>query len=137
MWNRLGGVGRFGRKCVCCHVADVRERTPALLHPEAVPGEQLVGNREADVAHGQVVDEPAVRAIEERHCTEARRISQRERARKEVERQAGVDHVLDHEHVAAGNRLIEILEQSDAPVSAAAVGGKLDQVDSVRDTQGP
>ena len=45
---------------------DIREAPVALVQVEAVAEEELVGDREADVAHGQVVDQPAVGAVEER-----------------------------------------------------------------------
>ncbi|HEV8686460.1 MAG TPA: hypothetical protein VGQ84_04240 [Gaiellaceae bacterium] len=38
----------------------------ALVQIEAVPDEQLVGDREADVPDRQVLDEPSVRAVEQR-----------------------------------------------------------------------
>ncbi len=41
------------------HVAE------ALAEVEAVPDEELVRHREADVAHGQVIHEPPVRTVEE------------------------------------------------------------------------
>jgi hypothetical protein len=44
----------------------VREVAVALVQVEAVADEQLVGHREADVAHGKVLDEPAVGPVEER-----------------------------------------------------------------------
>src|SRR4051794_26576737 len=40
--------------------AQVRQVPPLLVQVEAVADEQLVGHDEADVAHRQVVDEPAV-----------------------------------------------------------------------------
>ena len=48
----------------------VRQVPVALVQVEAVADEELVGDGEADVPDRQVVDEPAVRAVEERHRCE-------------------------------------------------------------------
>jgi hypothetical protein len=50
-----------------------------------------------------------------------------------VEREARVDDVLDHEHVAVLDRGLEVLEQPDA--AAAAVGGELEEVELVWDLE--
>src|SRR5687768_7030269 len=55
----------------------VRERAPALVEAEAVAGEELVGDGEADVVERDVVDEPTVRPVEQRHGRQARRIPER------------------------------------------------------------
>jgi hypothetical protein len=108
----------------------------ALVEVEAVADEVLVGDGEADVAHRQVLDEPAVRTVEERRGRERARPPQPERPEEVVERQAGVDDVVDQEHVAAGDVAVEILQQPDAPLAArvgTAVAGELDEVDAVGD----
>ena len=98
----------------------VGQRAPALVEPQPVAGEELVGHREADVVERDVVDEPAVRAVEQRHGREAGGIAQRERLREEVQRQAGVDDVLDDEHVPADDGRVEILEQPHAAAAPPA-----------------
>ena len=56
----------------------------APVEREAVADEELVRDREPDVAHGQVVDEPPVGAVEERGDVERCRAPQRERAHEVV-----------------------------------------------------
>jgi hypothetical protein len=60
-----------------------------------------------------------------------------ERPAEVVERQAGVDDVLDEQDVAVGDLRVEILEQADARVAAGvgvrAVAGQLDEVERVED----
>ena len=99
--RRLRGVGRRGRQGFGRDVAEVGQRAPALLEPEAVAGEQLVRHREADVAEADVLDEAAVGAVEQRDGRDARRAALRERPRQERERQPRVDDVLDEDDVAA------------------------------------
>jgi hypothetical protein len=41
-----------------------------LLQVEAVPDEELVRHGEAHVAHGEILDEPTVRTIEQGHGRE-------------------------------------------------------------------
>ena len=91
----------------------VGQRAPALVQAEPVACKQLVGDREADVVERHVVDETAVGAVEERDRRKARRVPQRERPCEEVQRQAGVDDVLDDEHVPVDDRRVEVLEQLD------------------------
>ena len=43
----------------------IREVPVPLVELEAVADEELVRNREADIAHRQIVDQPPVRAVEE------------------------------------------------------------------------
>ena len=52
---------------------EVRQVPVALVEVEAVADEELVRYGEADVAHGQVVDEPPVRPVEQRHDRERAR----------------------------------------------------------------
>src|SRR6478752_7416580 len=89
----LRGVGRRGGKRLGGDDADVRERAPALLEPEAVAGEELVRDGEPDVLEPDVLDEPAVGPIEQRHGGDALRVALREGAGEEGERQPGVDDV--------------------------------------------
>jgi hypothetical protein len=50
-----------------------------------------------------------------------------------VEGEAGVDDVLDHEHVAVGDLRLEVLEQPDA--AAAAVRGEFEEVELMKDRE--
>jgi len=113
----------------------VGQRAPALVEPEPVPGEELVRDGEPDVVERHVVHQPPVGAVEERYRREARGTPERERARQEVQSQPGVDDVLDDEDVAADDRRIEVLQQPDRAGTPAGVGGKLEEVDAVRDRQ--
>ena len=51
----------------------------ALVEVEAVADEELVGDREADVADRQVVDEPPVGPVEQRRRRQRRGLAERER----------------------------------------------------------
>jgi hypothetical protein len=127
-------MGRRRGKGVGGDVVEIRQCAPALDEPETVSGEQLVGDGEADVAEGQVVDEPPVGSIEERHRGQARRIAQRKGACQKVERETRVDDVLHQDDVSPADRLVEILEQTYGAL-LAGVPGELDQVDPVRDRE--
>ena len=78
-----------------------------LLDVEAVAGEELVGDDEADVPHGQVVDQAAIRPIQERHCGDRARLPKLEGAYEVVQRQPGVDDVFDDEHVTIADVGVE------------------------------
>jgi hypothetical protein len=120
---------------------EVRQVAETLLEIEAVAHEELVGDHEADVADGQVLDEPPVRPVEQRHGRERRRGAQRECLAEVVERQPGVDDVLDDQDVTAGELDVEILEQANAGmaarVGAGRVAGELEEVEPVRDPDRP
>jgi hypothetical protein len=108
----------------------------ALVQVEAVADEELVGDDEADVAHRQVVDEPPVGPVEQRDGGDRRGLAQLERPPQVVEREPGVDHVLDDEDVAVADVEVEVFEDADLVVTAhprAAVAGKLDEVEAVHD----
>ena len=109
----------------------------ALLEIEAVSHEELVGHREAHVADGHVLDQAAIRTVEERHGRQRGGIAEGERLAEVVERQAGVDDVLDDQDVAAGDLRVEILEEADAAmpalVGAGRVARELDEVQAVVD----
>jgi hypothetical protein len=106
----------------------------ALVEVEAVADEELVRHREADVANRQVVDEASVRPVEERDRGERGRLAERKRAADVVQRQPGVDDILDEQDVAAGDREVEILDQSYARLGApASVARERDEVDRMRD----
>jgi hypothetical protein len=109
----------------------------ALLEIEAVSNEELVGHREAHVADGHVLHQAAVRAVEERHGRQRGGIAEGERLAEVVERQAGVDHVLDDQDVAARDLRVEILEEADAAmaalIGAGRIASELDEVEAVVD----
>jgi hypothetical protein len=112
-----------------------------LVEIEAVADEELVGNREPDVPHGEVVDEPAVGAVEQGRGGQRGGIAQPEGLAEVVEGEAGVDDVLDDEHVPAGDLGVEVLEEADACVSpgvrVGSVARELDEVEPVRDPDRP
>ncbi len=110
----------------------VRVRTPALVQAEAVAGEELVRNREADVPERDVVHESPVRAVEERHRRQACRIAKRERPAEEMQGQPRVDHVLDDDHMPILERRVDVLQQAHAAVVGAGVRGELHEVERVR-----
>jgi hypothetical protein len=88
----------------------VRQVSVPLADVESVADEQLVGDGEADVAHRQILDEPAIGAVEERDDGQRRRLTQAQRLAEVVEREAGVDDVLDDQDVAVRDLGVEILE---------------------------
>jgi hypothetical protein len=113
----------------------------ALVEVEPVAHEELVRDGEADVANGQVLHEAPVGAVEQGHGGERGGRPQRERLAEVVERQAGVDDVLDDQDVPAGDLRVEVLEQADpgvaATVGAGGVAGQLEEVEAVRDAKRP
>jgi hypothetical protein len=117
----------------------VRQVPVPLGDVEAVADEELVGDGEPDVADGEILDEAAVRAIEERDDREGAGLAQPERLAEIVERQAGIDDVLDEQDVAMCDLGVQVLQEADARVAARfgirAVAGQLDEVDRVRDRQ--
>jgi hypothetical protein len=119
----------------------VRQVPPSLLEVEAVPDEELVRHREADVPHRQVVHETAIRSVEERRRRERGRVPELQRAHEVVERQARVDHVLDDDDVAALDLAVQVLEEADPAVPAGLgvrpVAGELDEVERVRGGDAP
>ena len=118
----------------------VRQVAVLLLDVEAVADEELIRDREADVANREVLDEPAVRPVEQRRRRQRRGLPQRQRLAQVVEREAGVDHVLDDDDVPVGDLVVEVFEQPDAGVAAGVRAGgvarELDEVDPVRDLDG-
>ena len=93
---------------------DVAQAAEALGHVKAVPDVELVRHGEADVPDGQVVDEPAVRAVEQRAHGDVARIPEEQRLHHVVEGEARVDDVLDQHEVAPPDRQVEILDEADA-----------------------
>jgi hypothetical protein len=104
---------------------EVREVPEPLVEIEPVADEELVRDGEADVAHRQVLDEAAVRAVEQGDGRQRGGSAERERLAEVVERQAGVDDVLDDDDVASGDLRVEVLEQPDAGVTALIGAGRI------------
>jgi hypothetical protein len=119
---------------------EVREIPEPLIQIEAVADEQLVGDREADVAHRKVFHEPAVGAVEQRDGGERAGRAKGERLAQVVEREARVDHVLDDHDVPAGDLRVEVLEEPDAGVAALVGAGgvarQLEEVEPVGNAKG-
>ena len=119
---------------------EVRQVPKPLVEVEAVADEELVGNGEPDVCNGQVVDEAPVGSVEQRYRSDRTRRAQRERARQRMQREAGVDHVLDQQDVLVDDVEVEVLEEPDRRRAARrppAVPGELDEVDPVDDRKRP
>ena len=111
------------------------ERTPALVEPEPVAGEELVRYGEADEVEGS---SSTSRRYGRSSSVTAARLAGLRRAEgpaEEVEREAGVDDVLDDEHVPVVERRVDVLQQPDAAVSAVRVRRDLDDVERVRNPQ--
>jgi hypothetical protein len=107
-----------------------------LVHVEAVPDEELVRHGEADVANRQVLDQAAVRPVEQRHCGQRAGRAQAEGAYEVVQGQAGVDDVLHDHDVPVLDARVEVLQEPDGRGAAGLVGrvaGELDEVDLVDD----
>jgi hypothetical protein len=118
----------------------VRQVPVPLGQVEAVTDEELVRHREPDVPDRQVLDEAAVRAVEERDRGERAGRAELERPAEVVERQPGVDDVFDDQDVAPLDRDVEVLEELDRRAAARLVGavaGQLDEVDVVDDRELP
>jgi len=111
----------------------------ALVEVEAVADEELVGDREAHVAHRQVLDESPVGPVEQRRRGQRRRVAERQGLAEVVEGKARVDDILDDDDVAAGDLRVEVLQQADpgmsAGVGAGGVAGELDEVEPVVDRE--
>jgi hypothetical protein len=119
------------------HEAQIGQVAVSFVEVEAVADEELVGDREADVADGQVVDEASVRAVEEGGDVQGGGIAERQRPDEVVHRQPGVDHLVDEDDVAAVDLVVEVLEEPDAVVTAVAlpVTRQLDEVERVQDRE--
>jgi hypothetical protein len=113
----------------------VREAPESALQVEPVADEEVVGHGEADVAERDVVDEPPVGPVQQRAGCDLARPAQGERLDQVVERQPGVDHVLDDEDVTPRDRVVEILDQANLGLAAegAVIPCQDDEVESVGD----
>ena len=108
---------------------------------EAVADEELVRNGKADVPHREIVDQPAVRPVEQRRGGERAGPAQRERLPQVVQRQAGVNDVLDEQDVTVADVGVEVLEQANAGAragcAAAVVARERKEVQLVQDRDRP
>src|SRR5262249_43306334 len=114
-----------------CHT-ELREVPVPLVQVEAVADEKLVRNDEADVADREIVDEPAVRPVEQGRDRKRGRPTEGQQLPEGVQRQAGVDHVLDDQHVPTLDGAVQVLQEAHPLVAArdrAAVTGELDEVE--------
>ena len=119
---------------------DVRQVAPALVQVEAVADEELVGHGEADVVDRQILDEPAIRAVEQCDHAQAGRVAEAELLAEVVQRQPGVDDVLDEQDVEPGQRNRRVLQDPHTGVPAgrgSVVAGELDEVQLVDDRDRP
>jgi hypothetical protein len=114
----------------------VREVAVPLGDVEAVADEELIRDREADVPDRQVVDEPAVGTVEQRHRRQRAGSAEHEAAHQVAQRQPGVDDVLDDDDVPAVDARVQVLDEPDRRRAARlvrGVAGELDEVDVVED----
>jgi hypothetical protein len=116
---------------------EVRQVPVPLPDVEAVADEELVGDGEAHVAHREILDEAAIRAVEERDGGEGAGRAERECLAEVVQGEAGVDDVLDEQDVAVRDLGVQVLEEPDPRVAARvrvrSVARKLEEVDRVGD----
>jgi hypothetical protein len=114
--------------------ANIGEASEAVVEVETVSDEVVVGHREPDVPERNVVDEPAVRPVEQRAGSDLARPAELEGLDEVVESQARVDDVLDDEDVPTGDREVEILDQPDLRAAAErpVVAGQDDELECVR-----
>src|SRR6188508_1963126 len=80
--------------------ADVGQIAVALVVVEAVADDEPVRDREADVVDGDL-GQPSRGLVEQAADPDRGRVALPEVAQEVVERQAGVDDVLDEDHVAS------------------------------------
>lgn len=100
------------------HEVEVAEPPPALLEVEPVAGEELVRDGEADVTDRQVVDESAVRPVEQRADGDVRRPAESQYLDQVVEREPGVDDVRDEKDVPSDDGSVDVLDDADARAAA-------------------
>jgi hypothetical protein len=117
----------------------VREAPEPSLQVEPVADEEVVGHGEADVAERDVVDEPPIGPVQQRAGHDLTRPTQGERLDQVVERQPGVDDVLDDEDVTPRDREVEILDQANLGLAAegAVIPSEDDEVERVGDLDRP
>lgn len=113
----------------------IRQVAVPLAELEAVADEELVRDREAHIANREVVDEPAVRALEERCDVQRRGIADRQRTHEVVHRQPGVDDRVAEHDVAPLDLGVQVLEEANPVARVLAVAGELDEVERVVDRE--
>ena len=113
------------------HVGEV---AVALGVVEAVADREAVGDLEADVA-GREVDAQALRLGQQGADLQRGRIARLQVAHQVLQGEAGVDDVLDDQHVAVFDRRIEVLEDAHHArgVGLRAVAGDRHEVDLAGD----
>jgi hypothetical protein len=118
---------------------EVGQAAVASVEVEAVADEVLVRDGEADVTERKVVDEPAIGAIQEGARCHLARPAELEGLHEIVERQPGVDDVLDDEDIAVRDREVEVFDQTDLRPSpeGPVVAGEDDEVERMGDGKGP
>jgi hypothetical protein len=84
-------------------------------------------------------DQTPVGPVEQGHRRQRRRLAQQERLRQVVERQAGVDDVLDQQDVPPVDAQGQILQQPDLASAAAVsvVAGECNEIQVVDDRKSP
>ena len=119
---------------------EVREVAEPFVDVESVPDEELVRDREPDVADGKVVDKPPVGTIEERRDRERGGPPEGQRLHQVVESQTRVDDVLDDHEPTPADIDIEVLQEADPRVASGRRSGsvprELDELEVVRDRNG-
>src|SRR5437763_7449326 len=100
------------RHCVRVQYGHVGQIPVPLAEVEAVPDHELVRDLEAGVADADV-DLAAGRLRQERADLQRGRVARLEHPHQVRQRQAGIDDVLDDQHVAALDVDVEILEDPD------------------------
>src|SRR6266480_547924 len=116
--------------------SDVGEVAIPLPEIQAVADHEAIRNLEADIADGNL-DLPAVGFCQERADLQGCGLAGLEVPHQVRERQAGVDDVLDHEHVAPLDVDVEILQDPDDSrgVGRCAVARDRHEVDLAGDRQ--
>src|SRR5215207_4224037 len=117
----------------CVQRGHIGEVAVPLVVVQAVADGEAVGDLEADVAGGKV-DLPALGLGQQGAHLQRRRIARAEVAQQVLQGQAGVDDVLDDEHVAPLDRRVEVLEDADDArgLGGRAIGGHGHEVDLAR-----
>jgi hypothetical protein len=105
---------------------------------EAVADRKPVRDLEADVANRQI-HTPALGLGEQRADLERARLAGAQVLEQIVQGQPGIDDVLDQEHIAIGDRGVEVLEDPDHArgVGRRAITGDRHEVDLARDFELP
>src|SRR5205823_9100520 len=87
--------------------ADERQIAVQLAIVEPITDHEVVGDLKADVLE-RYVDQPPGGPVEQGHHVDRGRLASAQRAQEEVEGQTGVHDVLDQDHVAARDRVVQV-----------------------------